>query len=139
MLPGVGTMPEETKEQAARGAATTDAKDPWWSLAIKIFLNMQFVVFSRILFRATSIENAGDVTNRLFSGTTSVAQVSTGVWLVLVATFVAHYLPRDWFRGIETVFVRLPAPVQGVALALVGAGLSLVASTEVVPYIYFQF
>jgi len=116
-----------------------DATDPWYAFAIKVFLNLQFVVFSRILFRATSIENAGDVTNRLFSGTTSVAQVSTGVWLVLVATFVAHYLPRGWFRGIETAFVRMPAPVQGVALALVGAGLGLVASSEVVPYIYFQF
>ncbi|MFW6050756.1 MAG: MBOAT family O-acyltransferase [Myxococcota bacterium] len=118
---------------------TRDMVDPWPMRAFKIFCNLQFVVFSRILFRATGLDNAWDVTTRLFSGTTSVAQVSSGVWLVLIATFVAHYLPKRWFEGLGTTFVRLPAPVQGAALVGVGAALSMVATSQVVPYIYFQF
>jgi alginate O-acetyltransferase complex protein AlgI len=122
-----------------RSGRARDAVDTWGMRAFKIFCCMQFVVFSRILFRATSVDNAWDVTKQLFSGTTSVAQVSSGVWLVLIASFVAHYLPKRWFEGLGDAFVRLPAPVQGAALACVGVTLSLVATTEVVPYIYFQF
>ena len=97
------------------------------------------LVFSRILFRATSLQNAADVTARLGSGTFSVAQISLGVWAMLVLTFAAHYTPKRWFESIELNFKAMPAPAQGIALAVVGFVLSVVATSEVVPYIYFQF
>jgi alginate O-acetyltransferase complex protein AlgI len=122
-----------------RSGRARNAVDTWAMRAFKVFWCLQFVVFSRILFRATGLDNAWDVTKRLFSGTTSMAQISLGVWFVLVATFIAHYLPRRWFDGLAEGFVRLPAPVQGAAFACVGGLLTLVATTEVVPYIYFQF
>ncbi|MCA9582729.1 MAG: MBOAT family protein, partial [Myxococcales bacterium] len=108
-------------------------------VALKIFGTLQFVVFSRILFRASSWDNAVEVTSRLWSGQSSMAQVSAGVWFVLVLSFAAHFTPKDAFARIEGAFLRLPAAAQGVALSAVGAGLSLVASSEVVPYIYYQF
>ena len=116
-----------------------DQVDPLPLTAAKIFANLQFVVFSRILFRATSMENAEAVTDRLFSGTASTAQVNLTVWLLLAATFVAHYLPRRVFHTFEQTFLRLPAVLQGVALALVAALLAKVATAEAVPFIYFQF
>ncbi|MBO6935642.1 MAG: MBOAT family protein [Deltaproteobacteria bacterium] len=116
-----------------------DAVDEWPVRALKIFANLQFVVFSRILFRSTSMENAEAVTNRLFSETVSTAQVSLTVWLLLAATFVAHYLPRRVFLTFEQTFVKLPAVMQGVVLAIVAMLLSLVATAEAVPFIYFQF
>ena len=118
---------------------TRDTIDPWMVHAVKIFANLQFVVFSRILFRATSMDNAGDVTGRLFSGTVSMAQISWGVWAVLVLSFAAHYTPRKIFGSVERGFLWLPAPAQGLVLAVVWIGLSYVATSEVVPYIYFQF
>ena len=107
--------------------------------AAKVFANLQFVIFSRILFRSTSMENAEAVTDRLFSGTASVAQVSVPLSLLLVATFAAHYLPRRIFQAFEDTFIRMPAPLQGALLAVVGAVLALVATAEAVPFIYFQF
>jgi len=118
---------------------TRDTVDSWRLHAFKVFWALQFVVFSRILFRATSLENAFDVTTRLGSGTFSVAQISTGVWALLFATFAAHYTPKHWFESVELRYKQMPAPVQGVALAAVGFGLSFVATSQVVPYIYFQF
>ena len=122
-----------------RSGRRRDEADPWSLRAAKVFANLQFVVFSRILFRAASMENAEAVSGRLFSGTSSTAQVSPTLWFVLVATFVAHYLPRRVFADAEQTFVRLPAVAQGVVLALVAALLSLVATAEAVPFIYFQF
>ena len=122
-----------------RSGRTRDTIDTWQLHAFKVFWALQFVVFSRILFRATSLQNAADVTVRLGSGTSSVAQISLGVWAMLIFTFAAHYTPKRWFESIELGFKSMPAPAQGVALAALGFILSVVATSEVVPYIYFQF
>jgi D-alanyl-lipoteichoic acid acyltransferase DltB (MBOAT superfamily) len=122
-----------------RVGRTRDTVDSWKVHAFKVFWALQFVVFSRILFRATSLDNAADITARLGSGTFSLGQISIGVWLLLLTTFVAHYTPKRWFESVELRFKTLPAPAQGVTLAAVGIALSLVATSQVVPYIYFQF
>jgi D-alanyl-lipoteichoic acid acyltransferase DltB (MBOAT superfamily) len=122
-----------------RSGRTRDTVDTWQMHAFKVFWALQFVVFSRILFRATSLQNAADVTARLGSGTFSVGQISLSVWLLLIVTFVAHYTPKRWFESLELRFKAMPAPAQGVTLAAVGIALSLVATSQVVPYIYFQF
>lgn len=124
--------------RATRGGREA-APDPFALRALKVFSNLQLVVFSRILFRASDLENARDVTERLFSGTSSVAQISSGIWLVLILSFAAHYLPRKWFDEVKASFGRMPAEAQGLAAAGVFAGLALVATSQVVPYIYFQF
>ena len=59
--------------------------------------------------------------------------------LVLAAGYAAHFTPRAWFDRALERFVVLPAPMQGAVLAAVSGGLLLVASEDVVPYIYFQF
>jgi hypothetical protein len=122
-----------------RSGRTREAVDSWQVHAFKVFWALQFVVFSRILFRATSLQNAMDVTARLASGTFSVGQISVGIWAVLIATFLAHYTPKHWFESLELRFKTMPAPAQGVALAAIGFGLSAIATSQVVPYIYFQF
>ncbi len=118
---------------------TRDTVDAWQVHVFKVFWALQFVVFSRILFRATSLQNAMDVTVRLGSGTYGVAQVSAEVWAMLIVTFALHYTPKRWFESIETRFMAMPAPAQGVALACLGFALSFIATSQVVPYIYFQF
>ncbi|MEM8609648.1 MAG: MBOAT family O-acyltransferase [Myxococcota bacterium] len=122
-----------------RSGRTRDTVDAWHVHAFKVFWALQFVVFSRILFRANNLDNAIDVTTQLGAGTYGIAQVSLEVWAVLLLTFAAHYTPKHWFESVERGFKALPAPAQGVALACLGFGLSLVATSEVVPYIYFQF
>jgi D-alanyl-lipoteichoic acid acyltransferase DltB (MBOAT superfamily) len=126
----------------SRSRGTTDeqlAREPAWLTALKIAGTMQFVVFSRILFRATSLENAREVAARLGSGTASVANVAGTVWLVLLLGFALHYTPRSWLDTLRSRFVSLPAVAQGAAMAAVLGLLSLVATSETVPYIYFQF
>ncbi len=122
-----------------RSGRSRDAIDSWFVRGFKVFWAMQFVVFSRILFRANSLDNAIDVTSRLGEASWSVAQISWGIGALLLGTFAVHYTPKGWFESIERAFMQMPAPAQGVALACVGFALSFVATSEVVPYIYFQF
>jgi D-alanyl-lipoteichoic acid acyltransferase DltB (MBOAT superfamily) len=113
--------------------------DPRWVDALKVLATLQFVVFSRILFRATSLDNAWDVTRQLFVGTTSVAQIGDDVWRVLVLGFFLHYVPRSQLEWVRARFVALPAWGQGLALGVVGVVVALFVTQEAVPYIYFQF
>jgi alginate O-acetyltransferase complex protein AlgI len=108
-------------------------------VAAKVILTMQFVVFSRILFRAEDLDNARDVVDRLGSGTSSLAQVPPSVWAVLVIGFGAHYTPRAWYQWARERFLVLPAIAQGALLAVLVGVLMRLASAQVVPYIYFQF
>jgi D-alanyl-lipoteichoic acid acyltransferase DltB (MBOAT superfamily) len=118
---------------------TADMVDPLWVRALKILACLQFVVFSRILFRANDIDNATHVVERLFSGTWSVAQVSLSVWIVLLGSFALHYTPRSLYAGTAELFERSPAIVQGALLVLFGYLLAILSTGQVVPYIYFQF
>ncbi len=102
-------------------------------------MTMQFVVFSRILFRASGLDNASDIVHQLGAGTTSVAQIGDDVWRVLVLGFYLHYVPRSQLAWARTRFVGLPAWAQGLVLVLVAAVLALFVTGGVVPYIYFQF
>ncbi|MGF1464794.1 MAG: MBOAT family O-acyltransferase [Sandaracinaceae bacterium] len=113
--------------------------DPAWVNVLKVLLTLQFVVFSRILFRATDLDNAYAVTAQLFTGTVSTAQVSLDVWRVLVLGFFLHYVPRSQVSLLRRAFVDMPAWAQGLVLALIGATLTLFSTQAVVPYIYFQF
>lgn len=122
-----------------RAARRPDGTDPMWLDLLRVALTLQFVVFSRILFRATSLDNAGDVTTQLFAGTTSVAQVSDDVWRVLVLGFYLHYVPRSQLEWLRARFVGLPPWAQGLFLAALAFVLALFVTGEVVPYIYFQF
>lgn len=116
-----------------------DAVDGPALTVFKVLACLQFVVFSRILFRATGIDNALEVTAQLGSGMWSVAQVSTGLWVALGVGFAMHYTPRAWYTELERRFVALRAPGKGVVLGAVAAGLALVSTSELVPFIYYQF
>ena len=116
-----------------------DGADATWKVVLKVVLTMQFVVFTRILFRAEDLENAGAVTDQLLLGTTGTANVAPALWLTLLTGFAVHYTPRRWYEAPRARFATLPAWAQGAIFALVLAGLMLVANGQTVPYIYFQF
>lgn len=123
-----------------RTGRTNETVDPRWLRTLKIVGTLHFVVLSRIFFRSSDLHNARDVATQLLTGSrASIGHVPLTVLLVLLLGFAAHYSPRAWYPRLQARFSLLPAPVQGAVLAALGGGLMLVASEDVVPYIYFQF
>jgi D-alanyl-lipoteichoic acid acyltransferase DltB (MBOAT superfamily) len=122
-----------------RAGRSHDSVDTWPMRALKICGTLHFVVLSRIFFRASSLENAGAVMRQLGEGSTALFHVNASVWALLLLGYLAHFTPKGIFDGIKDGFLRLPAPAQGAVLATVACGLMLVATEDVVPYIYFQF
>lgn len=109
------------------------------SWVLRLGLCFHFVVLSRILFRASSWDNAVELSARLLSPTRSVAQISPTVALALAAGLLLHLTPRHWYAWLKSRFVAAPAWTQGLVLALLAAALMRVSTSQVVPYIYFQF
>ncbi len=107
--------------------------------ALKVLGTLHFVVLSRIFFRAASVGDALGVIRQLLEGSTASFHVTASVWLLLLLGYAAHYTPRSLFEAGQRRFVGLPATVQGLLLAGVAGTLMLVATQDVVPYIYFQF
>jgi alginate O-acetyltransferase complex protein AlgI len=122
-----------------RSGRTKQTVDPLALKAGKIAIMFHFTALSRILFRSTDLHNAQAVASQLFCGKFFLFHITPTLWLVLIGAYVSHYLPRSWYEQSKQFFLRLPAPVQGLALGAVAALLSVVASDQLVPYIYFQF
>ena len=122
-----------------RSGRTADTRDATWLIVLKIAATFHFVVLSRILFRSPSLGAAEVVTAQLFKGTSSLAQVSWTVWAVLIVSFAIHWTPKRFVGLARNFYVGLPAPAQGLVLAMAGAVMMRMASSQVVPYIYFQF
>lgn len=122
-----------------RAGRTKETVDPMAVHVLKIFVMIHFTVLSRILFRSTGLDNAMEVAGQLFCGKFFLFHITPSLWLVLITAYVSHYLPRAWYEQTKRLFVRLPAPAQGLALGALAVGLMTVASHQLVPYIYFQF
>ena len=68
-----------------------------------------------------------------------VKNLGRGLVLCLVAGFVTHLLSDGWYARLRDAFVRLPAIAQGAVLFVVALVLREVATSAVVPFVYFQF
>lgn len=116
-----------------------------WRKPLFIFLNLQFVVFSRILFRAGAetdsdpMEVSSSLVDRIFYGSWTAIQVPWEMWVLLVVTFALHFAPARYFNFAAESFRRVPPLWKGVLLALVAFVLMEVGAREALPFQYFQF
>ncbi len=104
-----------------------------------ILLTFHFVCFAWIFFRAKSYGHAVVILRRLRELTPGSANVVPTVVLALFAAWVLHCLPEEWVATVRRVFARSPFIVQALVLVAVSVLVYSIASSKVVPYIYFQF
>lgn len=107
--------------------------------AFKVACTMQFVVFTRILFRSPSFAAAGQIVERILHGRWTVANVPNTVWLALALGFAAHYTPKGWYADLRERFVKAHPALQAAALVVVALVVRRAATSEVVPFIYEVF
>ena len=110
-----------------------------WARLSRIFFTFQFVSLGWVFFRASSLENAWQILERIGSFSFSLANVSTPIVIVMGIAAVAHYTPTDWYRKADGLFVRAPAFVQATAMALLLLAIHYIAATGAAPFIYTKF
>ncbi len=107
--------------------------------ALGLFLTFHFVCFAWIFFRADSLDRAFAILIQLATLTTDTSNLALPVLLVIALAVAAHSLPASISDKAQKGFVRLPSPVQASVLFALALGLYMVASSDVVPFIYSRF
>jgi alginate O-acetyltransferase complex protein AlgI len=102
-------------------------------------LTFHFVCCSWIFFRASSFEQASLVFARLFTLTTYHPNLSLQVVGILLLGLGSHFVPDRWFEAFKQGFISASFPLQGLILTAVAVLLRRMASSDTVPFVYFQF
>ena len=111
--------------------------------ALHILLTFHFTVVSRIFFRAESF----DVAKRMVGGLLSYdgrfvreGFLTHWVWLALIFGIAYHFTPKSWVdRTAFRMFCRVPGPVLGIGMGLLGLALMKLMSSAPRAFIYFDF
>ncbi|MEZ5038661.1 MAG: MBOAT family O-acyltransferase [Saprospiraceae bacterium] len=118
---------------------------------VSLFLVFHFVTLCWVFFRAGALGNplgpwettAGVLTQILTAFHPELAwevvQSYPQVFGLIALGIGLHFLPLGVRKVGEEWFIKLPWPLKGVALALVIWLVTQTASSDVVPFIYFQF
>ncbi len=128
-----------------RGIETVRKRFGWqttnsiWSNAGAVFVTFHFVCVTWIFFRAESFSQAFAVFRSLGAFTTNTENLPLPILLIIALTLAAQWLPDNWWSQLQRGFVWLPAPAQAMLLAGLAMGLYLIASSDVVPFIYARF
>ncbi len=119
--------------------------------AISRVFVFHFVCFCWIFFRAGALANpmppmqtAGEVLGQLLTNFKAELwpQVVSGyrpVLILMTLGYVLHFLPTSWTAAFQQYFMRWPLILKSLFLAAIIWIVIQTASSEVVPFIYFQF
>ncbi|MDR2581484.1 MAG: MBOAT family protein [Fibromonadaceae bacterium] len=112
---------------------------------IGIILTFHFVSFCWIFFRARDFGTAIELIRRIGDVSLqteqwlSVLSVYKNVLIVLLAGFIMHFLPERFVQWLQRGFIRTPIVVKALIIGLIFWLVYATASSEVQPFIYFQF
>jgi alginate O-acetyltransferase complex protein AlgI len=124
---------------------------PAWRQPVRIWLTFHFVTFGWILFRSgaigsmqppldTAAQMLGQIAGAFQIGLLlQIFQAYPMVICLMALGFVLHFVPGHFFGAVEKYFVKSPALVQSMAMALTIWAVLQASGAEVVSFIYFQF
>lgn len=123
----------------------------------KIFLTFNFITFTRVFFRASDMENANFILDRIWnnfgmfiSNESSSLSFNSMAWnlmmstyaivlIIMILAYIIHWLPTSAKNNIQHRFIALPVYVQVCITALSGFLIYQAVSADFQPFIYFQF
>ena len=111
----------------------------WWARAIAIFVTYQFVCFTWIFFRASSLGEAVQILQRIGSltfGLESVTPLLGGVLLLAAATI---FTPKSWYTRTMEAFASCPFYVHAAALLAVVLAVQFLGGRGSVAFVYSRF
>ncbi len=107
-------------------------------------VTFHFVCFCWVFFAASDMQHAWDMLGRIagafyWEKIPEIVSAYRNVFAVLLFGMIVHLLPQNWKDGYTAVFLALPDAIKAVVMAAVAFGLYQVMSSEIQPFIYFQF
>lgn len=117
---------------------------PAWRRVLGIVITFHFVCFCWIFFRNTSFQNSHDMIAQITTAfhPELLSQVITGYWRVLAMMllgYLIHFIPRPWKDTAATQLTNMPLIAKAVVMLVVIWVIIQMRSTDIQPFIYFQF
>ncbi len=111
----------------------------WWAKLLGVLITFNFVCFTWIFFRASSLENAVAILRSLGALTWSTDNLTPIVLGVLVIAAILHSLPVRWFEVSAGMAARTPFWVQGLGMAALILLIQTLAGRGSAPFVYGNF
>ncbi|MDW8465586.1 MAG: MBOAT family O-acyltransferase [Chloroherpetonaceae bacterium] len=120
-----------------------DSTSPFVTV-VSVLLTFSFITFTRIFFRAESLELAFEMLQKLAGGIEfalipSVVSGYAAVFSVMALGFFWQWMPLAWKESGKDFFVRTPVYAKAAIAALTIFALYQAISADMQPFIYFQF
>lgn len=111
---------------------------------INIIITFHFVCFCWLFFRNTSFDNSMIMIENIFTNfhPELFVQLVTGykeVFVLILLGFASHFIPDGFMDRLRLMFVRSPYVLSLVVMVLVVYLVIQIKSSDVQPFIYFQF
>jgi len=116
-----------------------------WSVRLwKIFLTFNFITFTRIWFRSDTMQHARDLIHQVLHSFNAsiIPQVLWSyrwVFLVMAVGYFTHWVSNKWKFGLMNWYISRPHWQQAVMAAVVVFIIYQSWSSDLQPFIYFQF
>ncbi|MCA9711933.1 MAG: hypothetical protein KDK70_39215, partial [Myxococcales bacterium] len=108
-----------------------------------VVLTYHFTVLSRVFFRASDFPTAKSMVAGLLRFDTALVRpglLTEWLWLALIFGTLYHFTPKRWVdQHAYALFRRLPGPVLGLLLGLLGLALMKLMAGAPRAFIYFNF
>ena len=126
------------------GAKALGSQMHWWSRAAGIFVTFNLVCFGWLMFRAESMQTVSLMLHQIFENFNAamIPQVMAGyagVFALIAAGYVLHLLPGRVDAAAQQLVVRAPLAMQVLMAAVMIWCVMQIKSSDIQPFIYFQF
>jgi len=126
------------------GFKPSGATMPAWKRVLNIIFTFHLVCFTWIFFRADSMVKAKEMLTQLFTRFEPgvFLQFATGyrtILILMVIGYIAHFIPKKWDLKLQKMITGLPLWAKALLLCIAIFIVIQMKSSEIVPFIYFQF
>lgn len=121
-----------------------DYKSHGFMRFVGVFVTFHIVCIAWIFFRQSSLDSALAMIRQIvvhFEPEVAVQWIG-GYWIVgalMLLGFVLHFMPGSWSEWTKRLVIKLPLVAQALLIVIVIYIVVQVKSSEVQPFIYFQF
>ncbi|WP_290540569.1 MBOAT family protein [Alistipes sp.] len=126
------------------GARATGAQMHWWSRAAGMLLTFNIVCLGWLMFRAESMQTVSLMLHQIFENFNAamIPQVITGygaVFALIAAGYLLHLMPSAVDALARRIVIHAPLMLQVLMAAAMIWCVMQIKSSDIQPFIYFQF
>lgn len=109
-----------------------------------VIVTFHFVCFTWIFFRSASFTNAMDMLHQVVFkfNVGIIPQLISGYWEVfalMLLGYIMHFIPKNIENGFSNLIVKSPFVIKAVILLILIFVIIQIKSSDIQPFIYFQF